>query len=101
MGQFVDGLKFAGGTCTLMQKTFIKEITEMAHRHNVNVGTGDWAELLLQKGPSAFKQYVQVGYCSSPPFYSICSLAAMSFCIITAVIIWFSLNCVGFMFSAH
>lgn len=59
MGQFVDGLKFAGGTCSLMPKTFIKEITEMAHKHKVTVATGDWAELLLQKGPSGFKQYVQ------------------------------------------
>nr|DAD20656.1 TPA_asm: hypothetical protein HUJ06_022119 [Nelumbo nucifera] len=35
MGDFVDGLKFAGGSHSLMPKAFIKEVTDMAHRHNV------------------------------------------------------------------
>lgn len=59
MGQFVDGLKFTGGSHSLMPKTFIKEITDMAHRHNVYVSTGDWAEHLLREGPGAFKHYVE------------------------------------------
>ncbi|XP_057823359.2 protein HEAT-STRESS-ASSOCIATED 32 [Cryptomeria japonica] len=58
-GPFVDGLKFDGGSYSSMPKTFIKEITCIAHKHNVNVGTGDWADHLLQRGPSAFRQYVQ------------------------------------------
>lgn len=60
MGQFVDGLKFTGGSHSLMPKTFIKEITDMAHRHDVYVSTGDWAEHLLHEGPAAFKHYVEV-----------------------------------------
>ncbi|XP_008813774.1 protein HEAT-STRESS-ASSOCIATED 32 [Phoenix dactylifera] len=59
MGQFVDGLKFSGGAHSLMPEAFIKEITNLAHRHNVYVSTGDWAEHLLRKGPSSFKQYVE------------------------------------------
>lgn len=59
MGQFVDGLKFSGGSHSLMPKAFIKEITELAHRHDVYVSTGDWAEHLLREGPSSFKQYVE------------------------------------------
>ncbi|XP_020103651.1 protein HEAT-STRESS-ASSOCIATED 32 isoform X2 [Ananas comosus] len=59
MGEFVDGLKFAGGSHSLMPKAFIKEITDLAHRHDVYVSTGDWAEHLLRKGPSSFKQYVE------------------------------------------
>lgn len=59
MDQFVDGLKFSGGAHSLMPNTFIKEITDLAHRHNVYVCTGDWAEHLLRKGPSSFKQYVE------------------------------------------
>ncbi|XP_058091811.1 protein HEAT-STRESS-ASSOCIATED 32 [Magnolia sinica] len=59
MGQFVDGLKFSGGSNSLMPKAFIKEITDMAHKHNVYVSTGDWAEHLLRKGPAAFEQYVE------------------------------------------
>ncbi|KAJ4975923.1 hypothetical protein NE237_001029 [Protea cynaroides] len=58
-GQFVDGLKFSGGSYSLMPRQFIKEITDVAHRHDVYVSTGDWAEHLLRKGPSAFKQYVE------------------------------------------
>ncbi|MCL7031236.1 hypothetical protein MKW94_000562 [Papaver nudicaule] len=58
-GEFVDGLKFCGGSHSMMTKGFIKQITEMAHKHNVYVSTGDWAEHLLRQGPSAFKTYVQ------------------------------------------
>lgn len=59
MGQFVDGLKFAGGSHSLMPKNFIKEVTDMAHKHDVYVSTGDWAEHLRGKGPSAFKEYIE------------------------------------------
>lgn len=59
MGQFVDGLKFSGGSHSLMPKAFIKEVTDMAHKHDVYVSTGDWAEHILSKGPSAFKEYVE------------------------------------------
>lgn len=59
MGQFVDGLKFTGGSHSLMPKSYIKEVTDMAHKHNVYVSTGDWAEYLPRKGPSAFKEYIE------------------------------------------
>lgn len=60
MGQFVDGLKFTGGSNSMMPKSFIKDVTDMAHKHNVYVSTGDWAEYLLRKGPSGFKEYIEV-----------------------------------------
>ncbi|KAJ6769685.1 PROTEIN HEAT-STRESS-ASSOCIATED 32 [Salix purpurea] len=59
VGQFVDGLKFSGGSHSLMPKSFIKEVIDMAHRHDVYVSTGDWAEHLLHKGPTAFKENVK------------------------------------------
>ncbi|WOL17769.1 protein HEAT-STRESS-ASSOCIATED 32 [Canna indica] len=59
LGELVDGLKFSGGSHSLMSKDFIREITDLAHRHNIYVSTGDWAEHLLRKGPSSFKQYVE------------------------------------------
>ncbi|ONI10136.1 hypothetical protein PRUPE_4G029700 [Prunus persica] len=59
VGQFVDGLKFSGGSHSLMPKSFIKEVTDVAHKHDIYVSTGDWAENLLRKGPSAFKEYVE------------------------------------------
>uniref|UniRef100_A0A2N9FVZ7 Phosphosulfolactate synthase n=1 Tax=Fagus sylvatica TaxID=28930 RepID=A0A2N9FVZ7_FAGSY len=59
MGQFVDGLKFSGGSQSLMSKAFIKEVTNMAHQHDIYVSTGDCAEHLLRRGPSAFGEYVE------------------------------------------
>ncbi|KAJ8761680.1 hypothetical protein K2173_004456 [Erythroxylum novogranatense] len=59
MGQFVDGLKFSGGSHSLMPKSFLKQVIETAHQYHIYVSTGDWAEHLLRKGPSAFVQYVQ------------------------------------------
>ncbi|XP_020517884.1 protein HEAT-STRESS-ASSOCIATED 32 isoform X3 [Amborella trichopoda] len=58
MGQFVDGLKFSEGSHSLMAKNAIKKITELAHSHDVYVSTGDWAEHILRKGPTAFEEYV-------------------------------------------
>lgn len=60
MGQFVDGLKFSGGSNSLIPKSFIKQAIEMAHEHDVYVSTGDWAEHMVRSGPSSFKEYVEV-----------------------------------------
>ncbi|NP_001312906.1 protein HEAT-STRESS-ASSOCIATED 32-like [Nicotiana tabacum] len=59
VGQFVDGLKFCGGSHTLMPKTYIKEVTDMAHKHNVYVSSGDWADQMLRQDPSAIKEYIE------------------------------------------
>lgn len=56
----MDGLKFSGGSNSLMPKSFLKQVIDMAHQHNVYVSTGDWAEHIIRKGPSAFKDYVEV-----------------------------------------
>ncbi|KAM3213754.1 hypothetical protein ACQJBY_066267 [Aegilops geniculata] len=60
IGPFVDGLKFSGGSHSLMGKELIREITDLAHKHDMYVSTGDWAEHLLRQGPSSFKQYVEL-----------------------------------------
>lgn len=59
MGQFIDGLKFTGGSKSLLPKDYIKGVTRLAHDHNVYVSTGDWAEYLLRRGPSGFKEYIE------------------------------------------
>ncbi|XP_022139990.1 protein HEAT-STRESS-ASSOCIATED 32 [Momordica charantia] len=59
MGQFVDGIKFSGGSHSLLSRDFVKKVTEMAHKHDIYVSTGDWAEHLLRKGPSGFNEYVE------------------------------------------
>ncbi|KAE8673481.1 oxygen-evolving enhancer protein 3-2 [Hibiscus syriacus] len=35
MGQFVDGLEFSGGSHSLMPKSFLKQVIDMAHQHDV------------------------------------------------------------------
>lgn len=79
MGDYVDGLKFSGGSHSLMPKPFIKQVIDMAHQHDVYVSTGDWAEHTIRKGPSGFKDYVQVW----PPHhhhYCCCCCCVMNFC---------------------
>lgn len=59
MGQFVDGLKFSGGSYSLMPQSCIKKVTDMARRHDIYVSTGDWGEHWLRKGPSVVKEYIE------------------------------------------
>ncbi|XP_057419731.1 protein HEAT-STRESS-ASSOCIATED 32 [Lotus japonicus] len=59
MGEYVDGLKFSGGSHSLIPKPFIKQVIDMAHQHDVYVSTGDWAEHLIRKAPSGFNDYVE------------------------------------------
>lgn len=58
-GQFVDGLKFSGGSHSLFPNDFIKELIDMVHKHDVYVSTGDWAEHYLRQEPPSFKRYVE------------------------------------------
>lgn len=59
MGEFVDSLKFAGGSFTLMPKPALTEIIDLAHRYNVLVSTGGFIEQVLTQGPEAVHQYIQ------------------------------------------
>jgi phosphosulfolactate synthase (CoM biosynthesis protein A) len=58
MGEYVDSLKFAGGSFTLMPEKQLKEIIELAHRHNVLVSTGGFIEHVLTQGSEAVNQYI-------------------------------------------
>src|SRR2546425_13355426 len=48
MGPYVDSLKFAGGSFTLMPRRSLTELIELCHRHDVAVSTGG----VLQRGPT-------------------------------------------------
>ncbi|KAL3697463.1 hypothetical protein R1sor_011539 [Riccia sorocarpa] len=39
-GNFVDVLKFSGGTFSLMPKEKVKRITALAHKHGISVNSG-------------------------------------------------------------
>jgi phosphosulfolactate synthase (CoM biosynthesis protein A) len=59
MGEYVDSLKFAGGSFTLMSKSALREIIELAHRYNVLVSTGGFIEYVLTQGAEAVRNYIQ------------------------------------------
>jgi phosphosulfolactate synthase (CoM biosynthesis protein A) len=58
MGNYVDSLKFAGGSFTLMPERAVREIVDLCHKHNVLVSTGGFIERVLVQGGTAVRQYV-------------------------------------------
>jgi phosphosulfolactate synthase (CoM biosynthesis protein A) len=58
VGEYVDGLKFAGGSFALFPRAKLAELIELAHRHDVYVSTGGWIEYVLRHGPGAVDAYL-------------------------------------------
>src|SRR3989475_1693679 len=58
MGAYVDSLKFAGGSFTLMPEQAVRGIIEVCHKHDVLVSTGGFIERVLVQGGGAVRQYV-------------------------------------------
>jgi len=58
MGAYVDSLKFAGGSFTLMPKPALRDIIELCHNHDVLVSTGGFIERVLVQGSDAVRKYV-------------------------------------------
>ena len=59
MGKYVDSLKFAGGSFTLMPDEALKSIIETAHAHDVMVSTGGFIEYVLTQGEEAVDRYIE------------------------------------------
>ncbi len=59
MGEYVDLLKFAGGSFTLMPEKQLREIIDLAHRYNVLVSTGGYIEHVLTQGPEVVNRYIE------------------------------------------
>jgi phosphosulfolactate synthase (CoM biosynthesis protein A) len=59
MGDYVDSLKFAGGSFSLMPESAVRNLIELCHRHNVLVSTGGFLEHVLAQGSDAVRQYVR------------------------------------------
>jgi phosphosulfolactate synthase (CoM biosynthesis protein A) len=59
MGLYVDSLKYAGGSFTLMPARAVKALNDLAHQYNVLVSTGGFMERVLAQGPDAVRQYIQ------------------------------------------
>jgi phosphosulfolactate synthase (CoM biosynthesis protein A) len=58
MGAYVDSLKFAGGSFTLMPEQTVRDIIELCHKHDVLVSTGGFIERVLAQGGEAVRQYI-------------------------------------------
>ena len=59
MGAYVDGLKFAGGSFSLMPRSAVKELIDLCHNYHVLVSTGGFIEHVLTQGPEAVDRYIQ------------------------------------------
>lgn len=59
MGNYVDSLKFAGGSFSLMPRTALKELIDLCHSHDVMVSTGGFIEHVLTLGKDAVEQYIR------------------------------------------
>ena len=58
MGVYVDSLKFAGGSFTMMPESAVRNIIKLCHQHDVFVSTGGFVERVLVQGSDAVRQYV-------------------------------------------
>ena len=58
MGAYVDSLKFAGGSFTLMPEKAVRAIIDLCHKHDVLVSTGGFIERVLVQGGDAVRRYV-------------------------------------------
>jgi phosphosulfolactate synthase (CoM biosynthesis protein A) len=59
MGAYIDVLKFAGGSFSLMPRKAVKELLDICHRHDVMVSTGGFIEHVLTQGPEAVNWYIE------------------------------------------
>lgn len=57
-GNYVDSIKFAGGSFTFMNPKKIREINDLAHKYGTLVSTGGFIEYVLTKGKDAVKKYI-------------------------------------------
>lgn len=65
-GEFVDHLKFAGGSFTLLPEGVLSEIIALCHRHHVAVSTGGFIERVLTTGQDDVERYL--GACREAGF---------------------------------
>ncbi|HVJ93418.1 MAG TPA: phosphosulfolactate synthase [Labilithrix sp.] len=58
MGHWIDTLKFAGGSFSLMPRKAVRELIDQCHRHRVLVSTGGFIEHVVTLGASAVDRYL-------------------------------------------
>ena len=58
MGQYIDGLKFGGGSFVLYPRQQFRELIDLCHAHDVYVSTGGFIEAVLPQGTEAVRRYL-------------------------------------------
>ncbi len=58
-GEYVDGLKFAGGSMRLLPSASVRKIIKTCHDHNVYVSTGGFVERVIAQGQEAVDEYLE------------------------------------------
>src|SRR5438552_16908527 len=58
MGAYVDSLKCAGGSFTLMPAQDVREIVDLCHEHDVLVSTGGFIERVLAQVGDGVRKYI-------------------------------------------
>jgi phosphosulfolactate synthase (CoM biosynthesis protein A) len=59
MGNYVDALKFAGGSFSLMPRQALRELISLCHERHVLVSTGGFIEHVLTQGSDAVNSYIK------------------------------------------
>jgi len=59
MGPYIDSLKFAGGSFSLMPRAALKDLIDLCHQFDVLVSTGGFIEYVLTQGREAVDQYIR------------------------------------------
>ena len=58
MGNYVDAVKFAGGSFAMMPRKAVKELIDLCHANDVLVSTGGFIETVLTRGPDIVDKYI-------------------------------------------
>jgi phosphosulfolactate synthase (CoM biosynthesis protein A) len=59
MAAYIDSLKFAGGSFSLMPRVAVQELIELCHQYGVLVSTGGFIEYVLTQGREAVGRYIR------------------------------------------
>ena len=59
MGAYVDTLKYAGGSFTLMPRETVRGLNALCHEHDVEVSTGGFLEYVLAQRGDAVARYLE------------------------------------------
>ena len=58
-GQWVDGVKWAGGSFALLPREQVRAFSDLAHEHDAYISSGGWLETVQRYGTDAIDHYLK------------------------------------------